>query len=303
MSFSLENISKSFGDLKALDNISFSTKEGELFGLIGPDGAGKSTLFRILVTLLLADEGSASVAGMDVIKDYRDIRKIIGYMAGRFSLYQDLSVKENLQFYATVFGTTIEANYDLVRDIYSHIEPFEDRLAGRLSGGMKQKLALSCALIHRPKVLILAEPTTGVDALSRKEFWDMLKKIQKEGITILVSTPYMDEAALCDRVGLIQKGELLSVSDPLELKLNKGKSVFKFSTTGNNYDYLKRIRDITDKASAWLFGDEIHVFIENDSDQKLLTKTIASWKVKDLQWKKINPSVEDYFMQLMVTPD
>jgi ABC-2 type transport system ATP-binding protein len=299
MSFTVENISKSFGEQKALDGISFSTKEGELFGLIGPDGAGKSTLFRILVTLLLADEGSASVAGMDVKKNYRDIRKIIGYMAGRFSLYQDLSVKENLQFYATVFGTTVKKNYDLVRDIYSHIEPFENRLAGRLSGGMKQKLALSCALIHRPKVLILDEPTTGVDAVSRKEFWDMLKKIQKEGISILVSTPYMDEAALCDRVGLIQKGELLSVSDPADLKLNNGKSVYKFSTTGNNYDYLKRIREITDSASAWLFGDEIHIFIDNDIDEKLITETINTWKVVGLQWNKINPSVEDYFMQLM----
>ena len=240
MSFLLENISKSFAEIKALDRINLNISEGEIFGLIGPDGAGKTTLFRILVTLLLADEGNASVAGLDVRKDYREIRKIIGYMAGRFSLYHDLTVKENLQFYATVFGTTVEENYDLVSDIYSHIEPFEDRLVGKLSGGMKQKLALSCALIHHPKVLVLDEPTTGVDAVSRKEFWDMLKKIQKEGITILVSTPYMDEAALCDRIGLIQKGKLLSVSNSADLKLERGKSVYKFSTIGNNYDYLKR---------------------------------------------------------------
>lgn len=299
MSFTIENISKSFKDLKALDAINFSTSKGEIFGLIGPDGAGKTTLFRILTTLLLADEGRATVAGLDVKENFRDIRKIIGYMAGRFSLYQDLTVKENLEFYATVFGTTIDAHYDLIKGIYSHIEPFENRLAGKLSGGMKQKLALSCALIHHPKVLVLDEPTTGVDAVSRKEFWDMLKNIQKEGITILVSTPYMDEAALCDRVGLIQKGELLSVSHPGDLKIGDGKSVYKFSTSENNYDYLNRIRQISEKSSAWLFGDEIHTFTGNERDEKILTETIKTWNVPGLVWKKVTPTVEDYFMQLM----
>ena len=204
MSISLRHISKSFKTVQAVKDISFEVNSGELFGLIGPDGAGKTTLFRILTTLLLADQGKASVAGMDVIKDYKAIRSSVGYMPGRFSLYQDLTVEENLKFFATIFGTTIEENYDLIKDIYIQIEPFKNRRAGKLSGGMKQKLALSCALIHKPKVLFLDEPTTGVDPVSRKEFWEMLKRLQEKDITMLVSTAYMDEASLCDRVALIQ---------------------------------------------------------------------------------------------------
>ena len=300
MSFTIENISKSFGKVRALDHVTFSTREGEIFGLIGPDGAGKTTLFRILVSLLLADEGTAKVAGYDVVKDYREIRKIIGYMAGRFSLYQDLSVRENLMFYATVFGTTIEENYDLVKDIYSHIEPFENRLAGRLSGGMKQKLALSCALIHRPRVLVLDEPTTGVDAVSRKEFWDMLDRIRKMGITILVSTPYMDEAALCDRVGLLQKGKLLTVSDPSKLSMPTGTKLYCFSSSARNYEYLSQFREAGDNVNAWLFGDEIHVFIHNEQMVGQLTDMVNSWNVPGLYWKERVPDTEDYFMQLMV---
>ena len=299
MSFRVENISKSFGAIQALDQISFSTSEGELFGLIGPDGAGKSTLFRILVTLLLSDKGEASVEGLDVRKDYRKIRQIIGYMAGRFSLYQDLSVKENLQFYATVFGTTIKANYDLVKDVYAQIEPFSDRLAGRLSGGMKQKLALSCALIHRPRVLVLDEPTTGVDAVSRKEFWDLLKRIQQEGITILVSTPYMDEAAMCDRVGLLQNGKILAVSDPAQLELRDGTRLFIFRSSGPIYTYLGRIRERAANSSAWLFGDEIHVLAGRGSDMEQLGQEIRQWDVPGLEWNESVPGVEDYFMQLM----
>lgn len=298
MSFRVEHISKSFGEIRALSDISFSTAEGELFGLIGPDGAGKSTLFRILVTLLLSDEGNASVAGLDVRKQYRKIRQIIGYMAGRFSLYHDLTVKENLQFYATVFGTTIEENYDLVKDVYAHIEPFSDRLAGRLSGGMKQKLALSCALIHRPKVLVLDEPTTGVDAVSRKEFWDLLKNIQREGISILVSTPYMDEAALCDRVGLLQNGRILAVSDPAKLTLRDGTRLYTFRSSGPIYRYLGRIRESAADANAWLFGDEIHVLAGPRSDMDRLAEEIQHWDVPDLEWKETPPGVEDYFMQL-----
>lgn len=299
MSFRMEHISKSFGAVQALEDISFSTSEGELFGLIGPDGAGKSTLFRILVTLLLADKGEAHVAGMEVRKEYKKIRQILGYMAGRFSLYQDLSVNENLQFYATVFGTTIDKNYDLIKDVYAQIEPFADRLAGRLSGGMKQKLALSCALIHRPRVLVLDEPTTGVDAVSRKEFWDLLKKIQQEGITILVSTPYMDEAAICDRVGLLQNGKLLAVSDPAKLTLRKGTRMFTFSSSGPIYPYLDRIRDKAPHASAWLFGDEIHVLAGHGSDMEALGKEMRKWDVPGLEWKESPPGIEDYFMQLM----
>jgi len=303
MAFSVENISKSFGEIKALDKVSFETREGEIFGLIGPDGAGKTTLFRILVTLLLADGGSARIKGLDVVKDYKKIRSIIGYMAGRFSLYQDLSVRENLEFYATVFGTTIEENYDLVKDVYAHIEPFSDRLAGRLSGGMKQKLALSCALIHRPEVLILDEPTTGVDAVSRREFWEMLDRIRKEGITILVSTPYMDEAALCDRVALIQKGRILSVSEPDGLKLDEGIFLYRFSTTASVYDYLDKIRQTDPEVSAWLFGDEIHVLAEGAERMENLGKVIKSWSVPDLQWSEMHPGVEDYFMYLMKNSD
>jgi ABC-type multidrug transport system ATPase subunit len=214
----VDNISKSFtADKKkvlALEDINFNVDKGSLFGVIGPDGAGKTTLFRILTTLILADKGTATVDGFDVVRDYRDIRKRIGYMPGKFSLYQDLTVEENLEFFATIFNTTIKENYSLIKEIYQQIEPFKDRRAGKLSGGMKQKLALSCALIHRPSVLFLDEPTTGVDAVSRKEFWHMLKQLQKEGITILVSTPYMDEAALCDTVALIQNGKFLSIDTP-----------------------------------------------------------------------------------------
>jgi len=200
--------------VQALRGISFDVQQGELFGIIGPDGAGKTSLFRILTTLLLPDGGNASVDGLDVVKDYKAIRKRVGYMPGRFSLYQDLTVEENLNFFATIFNTTIKKNYELVKEIYSQIEPFKNRKAGKLSGGMKQKLALSCALIHRPSVLFLDEPTTGVDAVSRKEFWDMLQNLKRQGITILVSTPYMDETSLCDRVALIQNGKLLSVNTP-----------------------------------------------------------------------------------------
>src|SRR6201994_2778139 len=212
----LDNITKTYnkGEVLAVKDISFSAERGELFGLIGPDGAGKTTLFRILTTLLMADSGKATVNGCDVVKDLAQIRNSVGYMPGRFSLYQDLTIEENLQFFATVFGTTIKENYALIKDIYQQIEPFKDRRAGKLSGGMKQKLALCCALIHKPAVLFLDEPTTGVDVVSRKEFWDMLRRLKQEGITILVSTPYMDEANLCDRIALIQKGTILSIDTP-----------------------------------------------------------------------------------------
>src|SRR5215510_11491102 len=203
------------GDVvQALQGVSFNVSKAEIFGIIGPDGAGKTSLFRILTTLLLPDGGNAMVDGFDVVKDYKQIRNRVGYMPGRFSLYQDLTVRENLEFFATIFKTTVDKNYDLIKDIYSQIEPFKDRKAGKLSGGMKQKLALSCALIHRPSVLFLDEPTTGVDAVSRKEFWEMLKGLRQQGITILVSTPYMDEASLCDRVALVQSGKILSINTP-----------------------------------------------------------------------------------------
>ena len=220
----VHNVSKSYGGLKALDGVSFEVNDGEIFGLIGPDGSGKTTLFRILTTLMNADEGDASVGGMDVTAEWRSIRASIGYMPGKFSLYQDLSVRENLQFFASLFGVTIQDNYELIAPIYSQIEPFKDRRAGKLSGGMKQKLALCCALVHAPKVLFLDEPTTGVDAVSRSEFWDMLQGLKAKGITILVSTPYMDEACLCDRVALIDKGRILCTETPKAIMEKSGVS-------------------------------------------------------------------------------
>jgi ABC-type multidrug transport system ATPase subunit len=214
----VENLSKSYGDVQALRGVSFEVERGDIYGIIGPDGAGKSSLFRILTTLMLADSGTASVDGLDVARDYRAIRRRIGYMPGRFSLYADLTVEENLNFFATIFGTTIEENYHLIEPIYRQIEPFKDRRAGKLSGGMKQKLALSCALIHKPSVLFLDEPTTGVDPVSRKEFWEMLQRLKAEGLTILASTPYMDEAARCDRVAIIKEGAFAGVVAPGEIK-------------------------------------------------------------------------------------
>jgi ABC-type multidrug transport system ATPase subunit len=223
----INGISKSYGKVQALRGVSLSVEEGELFGLIGPDGAGKTTLFRLLTTLLFPDEGTATVCGLDIVKDYRLIREQVGYMPGRFSLYQDLSVEENLQFFASLFGTTVEENYSLVAPIYSQIEPFRKRKAGKLSGGMKQKLALSCALIHKPRVLFLDEPTTGVDVVSRVELWDMLQSLRQQGITILVSTPYMDEAQRCSRVALISGGTILGVDTPEDVVRKSGRPTFE----------------------------------------------------------------------------
>lgn len=217
-SISINDVTKNYGSICALDNVSFEVEKGELFGLIGPDGAGKTTLFRILTTLLVPDSGTATVEGLDAIKDYTRIRSIVGYMPGRFSLYQDLSVEENLEFFASIFGVDVKDNYDIIAPIYSQIEPFAKRRAGKLSGGMKQKLALSCALIHRPQVLFLDEPTTGVDAVSRSEFWDMLAGLKQYGISILVSTPYMDEAGRCDRIALINEGKVLKIDTPENIK-------------------------------------------------------------------------------------
>jgi ABC-type multidrug transport system ATPase subunit len=252
----VNNLSKFYGkkkEIKAVKEISFEVSKGELFGIIGPDGAGKTSLFRMLTTLLLPDNGNASVDGSDIVKDYKDIRKKTGYMPGRFSLYQDLSVEENLNFFATIFNTTVEQNYDLIKDIYVQIEPFKKRKAGKLSGGMKQKLALSCALIHRPVVLFLDEPTTGVDAVSRKEFWEMLKRLKQQGITILVSTPYMDEAGLCDRIGLIQGGKFLSTGTPTEITAAFGQTIISVKSS-NMHQLLKDLNAydaIEDAYSFW----------------------------------------------------
>jgi ABC-type multidrug transport system ATPase subunit len=299
MTLIVDHIDMSFDTVQALSQVDFEVQDGELFGLIGPDGAGKSTLFRIMASLLVPDAGHCRMYGHDVVKDYREVRKIIGYMPGRFSLYMDLSVEENLAFYARVFGTTVEENYDLIRDVYEQIAPFKKRLAGKLSGGMKQKLALSCALIHRPEILILDEPTTGVDAVSRREFWDMLKKIQKEGITIVVSTPYMDEAELCDRVGLIQKGRLLEISDPALPPKNDGTALFSLRSHKGVYAYLDKVRNLNACKHAWLFGDQLHVTLLSERDAVHVKSLIDDWGDPSLEWQKINPSIEDRFMGLI----
>ena len=279
----VNNIFKAYKGKLALEDISFEVEKGELFGIIGPDGAGKTTLFRIMTTLILADKGEAKVDDYDVVKDYKLIRERVGYMPGRFSLYQDLTVKENLDFFASVFNTTVEENYDLIKDIYKQIEPFKDRRAGALSGGMKQKLALSCALIHKPSVLFLDEPTTGVDPVSRKEFWNMLKNLQTQGITIIVSTPYMDEANLCNRIALINNGKFLDIDSPQNLIKKFPKKLY--SVEGDNMPkLLKTLRANDNIETCFSFGDCCHITLNNETE--------------DNDYKEIQPSIEDYFMRL-----
>jgi ABC-2 type transport system ATP-binding protein len=290
------NISKKYGKVQALSNLSLDVGEGEIFGIIGPDGAGKTTFFRILTTLLLADTGSATVDGLDVVRDYRSIRNRIGYMPGRFSLYQDLTVEENLEFFATVFNTTVEENYHLIRDIYVQIEPFKKRRAGALSGGMKQKLALSCALIHKPRVLFLDEPTTGVDPVSRREFWEMLGKLKKEGITIVVSTPYMDEAEKCDRIALIRDGSFLTVDTPVAIQAAFGHTLC--AVRGDSmYAILKTIRTSTDVLSAYPFGDTHHVTLRSGTAERLRAYLEGKGH-SGLSVSLIPAGIEDCFMSL-----
>lgn len=297
----IENLKKTYnnGDVIALDGISFDVRPGELFGLIGPDGAGKTTLFRLLTTLLLPDSGSASVAGQDIVDDMWEIRKNVGYMPGRFSLYQDLSVQENLNFFATVFNTTIEENYELIKDIYVQLEPFKDRPAGKLSGGMKQKLALCCALVHEPKVLFLDEPTTGVDPVSRKEFWDMLDRLRERGITILVSTPYMDEANRCDRIALIQDGRLMDV-DTLEGIIAKNNQKLWSVKDENMYQLLLDLRSFSQTESCFAFGDTHHLSLVNDEDDfAALEQFLFEKGYETPQIMPIKASIEDTFIHLM----
>lgn len=293
-----EGISKSYGSLLALNDIRFSTEEGEMFGLIGPDGAGKTTLFRILTTLLLADKGRATVAGLDVVKDYKNVRNCIGYMPGRFSLYQDLTVEENLNFFATVFHTTVAENYDLIADIYRQIEPFKTRRAGKLSGGMKQKLALSCALIHRPKVLFLDEPTTGVDPVSRQEFWEMLKRLREQGISILVSTPYMDEAARCDRIALIQKGRILQIDTPADIVTSYTEALWAISTD-HMHRVLKDVRAFGTTASAFSFGETVHATFSAPLQPQALHDFLSAHDHGDIHIAPTSPGVEDCFIRLL----
>ena len=298
MSIILNNISKSYNTVKAVDDISFAVKPGELFGLIGPDGAGKTTLFRILTTLLIQDKGNATVAGFDVLKQYKDIRNHVGYMPGRFSLYQDLTVEENLNFFATIFGTTIAENYDLIKDIYVQIEPFKDRRAGKLSGGMKQKLALCCALIHKPKVLFLDETTTGVDPVSRKEFWEMLKRLQQKDITILVSTPYMDEAELCDRIALITNGKILQINTPQEIIASFPKKIFKVRSS-NTYQLIEDLRVYPETHSAYPFGEYLHFTPRSEAFGPMdLINYLEERRHKEIEVKETVATIEDTFMDL-----
>ncbi len=294
----LENISKSYGATKALQNVCVETSRGELFGFIGPDGAGKTTLFRILTSLLLPDEGKATVAGYDVVKEYKKIRQSVGYMPGRFSLYQDLSVEENLKFFASIFKTTIEENYDLVKDIYRQIEPFKTRRAGKLSGGMKQKLALSCALIHKPEVLFLDEPTTGVDAVSRKEFWQMLKKLKEKGISIIVSTPYMDEAMLCDRIALIQGGHLMEVNTPQNICAAYPYPLYAIKTE-NFYRMMQDLRTYEELHSVFSFGEYAHISLKAEGHIENIAESLKTDGHKNIRYNKVSAGIEDCFMNLM----
>jgi ABC-type multidrug transport system ATPase subunit len=294
-----DHVNKSYEGEPAVKDISFNVNEAELFGLIGPDGAGKSTLFRILTTVLLPDSGEVFFDDIDVVENYKYVRRNVGYMPGRFSLYQDLSVRENLKFFATIFNTTIEENYDLIKDIYEQLEPFEERKAGALSGGMKQKLALSCALIHKPKVLVLDEPTFGVDAVSRKEFWDMLKTLKEKGVTILVSTPYMDEAELCDRVALIQKGGILEIDTPAGI-VNKFDKILYNIRTEEIYPTLTALSSIDGCEQSFSFGQEIHLYLMKEIDEKWLRKKLMDKGIKQVEVSKGLPVIEDCFMDLMV---
>jgi len=299
----VKNLTKRYDKITAINDLSFSVEKNELFGFIGPDGAGKTTLFRILTTLLLADHGEARVNGLDVQKDFKKLREQLGYMPGRFSLYQDLSVEENLKFFASVFGTTVQENYDLIKDIYVQIEPFKDRRAGKLSGGMKQKLALSCALIHKPEVLFLDEPTTGVDAVSRKEFWEMLKRLQQKGITIVVSTPYMDEASLCDRVALIQNGKILGIETPGKIVGNFQRQLLAVRAD-NTYKLLLALRQYAHAHSVYPFGEYVHYTDKrNTVEPDEIAQFLNASNLRNVEVRRTKPNIEDTFMELMEKPN
>ena len=291
----VENISKSFKKVQALNDVSFHAEKGELFGIIGPDGAGKTTLFRIMTTLTIPDNGSVLINNRSILKDYMEIRKNIGYMPGRFALYQDLTVEENLNFFASVFNTTIEENYHLVKGIYSHIAPFKNRKASKLSGGMKQKLALSCALIHKPEVLFLDEPTTGVDPVSRKEFWDMLYDLKNMGITIIVSTPYMDEASRCDRIALIKNGAFIDVDTPENI-INNFKQTLIALKADNMRQLLKDVRKCSQIKSAFAFGAEIHAVIDDEDKIEDINNQLKNLDHKNIEIYRISPAIEDCYI-------
>jgi ABC-type multidrug transport system ATPase subunit len=287
-------------EIIAVQGINLEVDQGELFGLIGPDGAGKTTLFRMLTTLMIPTTGKALINDLNTVGDFRKIRQFIGYMPGRFSLYQDLTVKENLHFFATLFHTTIEANYEQIKDIYIQLEPFQNRRAGKLSGGMKQKLALCCTLVHQPSILFLDEPTTGVDPVSRKEFWQMLKKLKKDGMTIIVSTPYMDEASLCDRIALIQDGKILKIDSPSTVSNQFGRSLYAIESD-HSFHLLHALRDIPMIDTCFSFGNAIHVTIKTGDQNSIEKVSIALEQqgISDVKISEITPGIEDVFMDLL----
>ncbi len=293
----VNGICRRYGDLTALDSVSFSVPEGCLFGLIGPDGAGKTSLYRILTTLAKADSGSAMVAGLDVVKDYKRIRTEIGYMPERFSLYPDLSVSENLHFFASLFGVTVDDNYDLIAPIFSQLAEFPNRRAGALSGGMKQKLALSCALIHRPQVLLLDEPTTGVDAVSRSEFWDMLLMLKEKGMTIIVSTSYMDEAEKCDRIALIHRGRILGVDSPARLTANVGDNLYNASAR-EMYPLLQLLRTMPEVAGCYTFGATLHLVAGTGFSSRAVEERARQAGLTDVKIYPAHGNIEDLFIKL-----
>ena len=296
----VRNLSKVYGKekIQAVDDVSFSVSKGELFGLIGPDGAGKTSIFRMLTTLLLPDGGSAIVDGFDIVKDYKKIRNTVGYMPGKFSLYQDLTIEENLNFFATVFGTSIEENYHLIKDIYVQIERFKNRRAGKLSGGMKQKLALCCALIHKPSVLFLDEPTTGVDPVSRKEFWEMLKRLKAEGITIVVSTPYMDEATLCDRIALIQTGKILTIDTPNKIVDSYPDKLYALKAS-NMYGLLKKLATYQNTINSYAYGEYAHASFTDLTSEDEVSEFLMGDGLSHIEIHKTQPTIEDCFIKLL----
>lgn len=293
----VESVSKSYKKVEALRNVSFDVPQGELFGLIGPDGAGKTTLFRILTTLVYPDKGRATVMGLDTVKDFREIRQLVGYMPGKFSLYADMTVEENLTFFATIFGTTIRGNFSLIKDIYVLLEPFRKRRAGKLSGGMKQKLALCCALIHKPQVLFLDEPTTGVDPVSRKEFWENLQRLRSQGITVIVSTPYMDEASLCDRIALIQDGEIFGIDSPEGIRSTFSKPLWAVSGAPL-YSLLKSLRQFDGTWSVFAFGDCVHLATKDARiGEKAVRAYLDGQGLSGMHIEAVSPTIEDAFME------
>ncbi|TNF42846.1 MAG: ABC transporter ATP-binding protein [Bacteroidetes bacterium] len=292
------SITHRYGKVTAVDDISFIVDEGELFGFIGPDGAGKTTLFSIDATLIIPSGGRMTLFGFNVVSGFRELRNHIGYMPGRFSLYQDLTVEENLNFYATIFGTTIRENYRLIEPIYRQIEPFRKRRAGRLSGGMKQKLALSCALIHKPRVLILDEPTTGVDAVSRTEFWEMLEGLKKEGITIIVSTPYMDEALRCDRIALMQQGKLLGIDTPAAIRASYGRQLWAVSHP-ERYRILLVLRRLPQVTGTEPFGDSVHITLREGTTPEDVLRSLGENGISGAVITAATPGIEDVFLELM----